>query len=210
MIKVFIVDDHEIIREGLKMIIREAPDLKFAGEAQDATEGLKRIKTTDCDVVILDLNMPDKNGLDVIADIKNAKPKAHILMLSIQPEEKFAIRSLKAGASGYLSKDAALEELVNAIRKVHTRGRYISARLAEQIAFEVVPEDSLALYDTLSSREREIMLKIAKGCKVKEIAEELELSESTVFTYRMRILEKLSMKSNVELARYAIENNLVN
>lgn len=210
MIKVFIVDDHEIIREGLKMIIREATDLKFAGEAQDATEGLKKIKVTDCDVVILDLNMPDKNGIDLIADIKHVKPKVHILMLSIQPEEKYALRSLKAGASGYLSKDAALDELVNAIRKVHTRGRYISTTLAEQIAFDVVPEDSLALFDTLSAREKEIMLKIAKGQKVKEIAEELELSDSTVFTYRMRILEKLCMKSNVELARYAMENKLVN
>lgn len=210
MIKVFVIDDHEIIREGLKMIIREASDLKFAGEAQDGAEGLKKMKTTECDVIILDMNMPDKNGIDLLSDIKNIKPKAHVLMLSIQPEEKFALRALKAGASGYLNKNAALDELVNAIRKVHTRGRYISNSLAEQIAFEVVPEDNLALYDNLSSREKEIMLKIAKGAKVKDVAEELGLSISTVFTYRMRILEKLNLKTNVELARYAIENNLIN
>ncbi len=209
MIKVFIIDDHEIIREGLKMIIKEAPDLKFAGEAQDGIEGLKKLKTTECDVITLDMNMPEKNGIDLLSDIKKINPKVHILMLSIQPEEKFAIRALKAGASGYLSKDAALDELVNAIRKVHTRGRYISTTLAEQIAFDVVPEDGLALFDSLSAREKEIMLKLAKGQKVKDIASELELSVSTVFTYRMRIMEKLNMKSNVELARYSIEHKLL-
>lgn len=210
MIKVFIVDDHEIIREGLKMILKEASDLVVVGEAQDGVEALKRIRTTDCDVIVLDMNMPGRSGIELLADIKELKPKVHILVLSIHPEDKFALRTLKAGASGYLCKDTALEELVVAIRKIHTKGRYISTTLAEQLAFEVIPENDEQLHDQLSGREREIMVKIASGMKVKDIANELGLSISTVFTYRLRIFEKLNVKSNVELTHYAIEYKLVN
>ena len=122
MIKVFIVDDHEIIREGLKMILKEASDLVVVGEAQDGVEALKKIRTTDCDVIVLDMNMPGRSGIELLADIKELRPKVHILVLSIHPEDKFALRTLKAGASGYLCKDTALEELVVAIRKIHTKG----------------------------------------------------------------------------------------
>lgn len=210
MIKVFIVDDHEIIREGLKMILKEASDLIVVGEAQDGIEALKKIRITECDVIVLDMNMPGRSGIELLADIKDLKPKVHILVLSIHPEDKFALRTLKAGASGYLCKDTALEELVVAIRKVHTKGRYISTTLAEQLAFDVIPENDSQLHDQLSGREREIMVKIASGMKVKDIASELGLSISTVFTYRLRIFEKLSVKSNVELTHYAIEHKLVN
>lgn len=209
MIKVFIVDDHEIIRQGLKMILKEAPDLIVAGEAQDGTEAMRKIKNTEIDIVLLDMNMPGRSGIELIGDIKSLKPKIHILVLSIHPEDKFALRTLKAGASGYLCKDTALEELVIAIRKIHTKGRYISTTLAEQLAFDIIPEVETPLHNQLSTRENEILVKIASGMKVKDIATELGLSISTVFTYRLRIFEKLNIKNNVELTHYAIENKLV-
>lgn len=209
MIRVFIVDDHEIIRQGLKMILKEAADLVVVGEAQDGIEALRKIKNTDCDVMLLDMNMPGRSGIDLLADIKALKPKMHILVLSIHPEDKFALRTLKAGASGYLCKDTALEELVVSIRKIHSKGRYISNTLAEQLAFSIIPENETPAANQLSSRENEILIKIASGVKVKDIAEELGLSISTVFTYRLRIFEKLNIKNNVELTHYAIENKLV-
>lgn len=209
MIRVFIVDDHEIIRQGLKMILKEAADLVVVGEAQDGIEALRKIKNTDCDVMLLDMNMPGRSGIDLLADIKALKPKMHILVLSIHPEDKFALRTLKAGASGYLCKDTALEELVVAIRKIHSKGRYINNTLAEQLAFSIIPENETPAANQLSSRENEILIKIASGVKVKDIAEELGLSISTIFTYRLRIFEKLNIKNNVELTHYAIENKLV-
>lgn len=210
MIKVFIVDDHEIIRQGLKMILKEADDLVVVGEAQDGIEALKKIKTTECDVILLDMNMPGRSGIDLLADLKGLKPKTHILVLSIHPEEKFALRTIKAGASGYLCKDTALEELVIAIRRIYSKGRYISNTLAEQLAFEIIPKTQSPSHTQLSSREHQILVKIASGMKVKDIAKELELSISTVFTYRLRIFEKLNIRNNVELTHYAIENKLVN
>ncbi len=209
MIKVFIVDDHEIIREGLKKILKEESDLVVVGEAQDGAELLEKIPNTDCDIVLLDMNMPGRNGLDLLGDLKNLKPKLHILVLSIHPEDKFALRTLKAGASGYLCKDTALEELVIAIRKVYTKGRYLSTTLAEQLAFDIMPEKDQLPHETLSNREQEIMIMLASGDKVKDIAAELKLSISTVFTYRVRIFEKLNIKNNVELTHYAILHKIV-
>ena len=209
MIRVFIVDDHEIIRQGLKMILKEAPDLTVVGEAADGNEALKKLRTAECDVLVLDMNMPGKSGIELLTEIKALRPKLHILVLTIHPEDKFALKTLKAGASGYLCKDTALEELEVAIRKIYNKGRYISNNLAEQLAFEVVP-DNRALHEQLSRRENEILVKIARGMKVKDIAAELNLSISTVFTYRLRIFEKLNVKSNVELTHYAIEHKLIN
>ena len=163
MIRVFIVDDHEIIRQGLKMILKEASDLVVVGEAQDGIEALRKIKNTECDVMLLDMNMPGRSGIDLLADIKALKPKMHILVLSIHPEDKFALRTLKAGASGYLCKDTALEELVVAIRKIHNKGRYISNTLAEQLAFSIIPENETPTHSQLSSREHEILIKIASA-----------------------------------------------
>jgi len=209
MIRVFIVDDHEIIRQGLKMILKEAPDLTVVGEAADGNEALKKLRTAECDVLVLDMNMPGKSGIELLTEIKALRPKLHILVLTIHPEDKFALKTLKAGASGYLCKDTALEELEVAIRNIYNKGRYISNTLAEQLAFEVVP-DNRALHEQLSRRENEILIKIARGMKVKDIAAELNLSISTVFTYRLRIFEKLNVKSNVELTHYAIEHKLIN
>jgi two-component system invasion response regulator UvrY len=209
MIKVLIVDDHEIIREGLKKILKEETDLVVVGEAQDGEEAVQLLKTIDCDVILLDMNMPGRSGLELLGDLKDLKPKVHILVLSIHPEDKFALRTLKGGASGYLCKDTALEELVIAIRKVHTKGRYLSTTLAEQLAFDYMPEVTELPHEQLSKRELEIMLLLTSGQKVKDIAADLNLSISTVFTYRVRIFEKLNIKSNVELTHYAITNKLV-
>jgi len=209
MIKVFIVDDHEIIRQGLKMILKEEADITVVGEASNGEEALSKISNTECDIMLLDMNMPGRNGIELLSDIKALKPKMHILVLSIHPEDKFALRTLKSGASGYLCKDTALEQLVVAIHKIHTRGRYISTNLAEQLAFEIIPENDTPAHEQLSNREREIMLKLSKGQKVKDIAAELGLSISTVFTYRLRIFEKLQVGSNVELTHYAIDNKLI-
>jgi two-component system, NarL family, invasion response regulator UvrY len=209
MIKIFIVDDHEIIREGLKKILKEESDLVVVGEAQNGDEVLQNIQNIDCDIMLLDMNMPGRSGLDLLGDIKQLKPQLHILVLSIHPEDKFALRTLKTGASGYLCKDTALEELVVAIRKVHTKGRYLSTTLAEQLAFDFMPEKNQLPHEQLSNREQEIMIMLASGRKVKEIAADLQLSISTVFTYRVRIFEKLKIKSNVELTHYALANKLV-
>jgi len=210
MIKVFIVDDHEIIREGLKMILKEESDIIVVGEAQNGAQAIDKIRKTDCDIMLLDMNMPGRNGIDLLMDIKALRPKLHILVLSIHPEDKFALKTLKSGASGYLCKDTALEELVVAIHKINSKGRYISTSLAEQLAFDVIPESDADPHDLLSNREREILIKIASGVKAKDIADELGLSISTVFTYRLRIFEKLNVKNNVELTHYAIEKKLVN
>ena len=209
MIRIFIVDDHEIIREGLKKILKEESDILVVGEAQDGDDALRKIRNINCDIILLDMNMPGRSGIDLISDLKGIKPNVHILVLSIHPEDKFALRTLKAGASGYLCKDTALDELVIAIRKISTKGRYISANLAEQLAFDIIPDDTNLPHESLSAREYEIMQKLAAGKKVKDIATELELSISTVFTYRSRIFEKLLVKSNVELTHYAISNKLI-
>jgi DNA-binding NarL/FixJ family response regulator len=210
MIKVFIVDDHEIIREGLKMILKEESDIIVVGEAQNGAQAIDKIRKVECDIMLLDMNMPGRNGIDLLMDIKALRPKLHILVLSIHPEDKFALKTLKSGASGYLCKDTALEELVVAIHKINLKGRYISTSLAEQLAFDVIPGSDADPHDLLSNREREILIKIASGIKAKDIADELGLSISTVFTYRLRIFEKLNVKNNVELTHYAIEKKLVN
>ncbi|MBP6611660.1 MAG: response regulator transcription factor [Paludibacter sp.] len=209
MIKVFIVDDHEIIREGLKKILKEESDFVVVAEAQDGVEALEKIQHTDCDIMLLDMNMPGRSGIDLLSDLKIVKPQLHILVLSIHPEDKFALRTLKAGASGYLCKDTALDELVIAIRKIHSKGRYLSTTLAEQLAFDVVPDKDQLPHESLSNRELEIMFLLAEGKKVKTIAKELTLSVSTVFTYRVRIFEKLKLKNDVELTHYAINNKLI-
>lgn len=209
MIKVFIVDDHEIIRRSLKMVLKDANDLIVVGEAQDGKEALEIIPDTDIDVLLLDMNMPGKCGIELLTDLKKLKPEIHIIVLTIHPEDRFALKTLKAGASGYLCKDTALEELVSAIQKVHNKGRYISATLAEQLAFDLVPEHNDNNTSVLNEREQYVLIKIASGEKIKDIAYNMNLSISTIFTYRMKIFEKLKLSNNVELTHYAIENKLV-
>ena len=210
MIKVFIVDDHEIICKGLKEILNEEADILVVGQALNGDELLQIIKDINCDVMLLDMNIPGRNGLDLIADLKEMNLQMRILVLSIHPEDKFALRTLKAGASGYVCKDAALQELVAAIRKVHLTGRYMSTTLADQLALDFMPDNNEQfLSKSLSNREQEIMYLLASGKKVKEIAADLKLSTSTIFIHRLSILKKLNIDSNVELIHYAITNKIV-
>ncbi len=155
------------------------------------------------------MNMPGKSGIELLTDLKNMKPQLHILVLSIHPEDKFALRTLKAGASGYLCKDTALEELVVAIQKIYSKGRYLSTTLAEQLAFDIMPVAATLPHEQLSNRELEIMFMLVSGKRVKDIANELSLSISTIFTYRVRIFEKLKIQNNVELTHYAMINKLI-
>ena len=209
MLKILIADDHAIVRQGLKQIVTETPDMVVSGEASNGQELLSKIKENDYDVVVLDITMPGRDGIDVLKQLRSERPELPILMLSIHPEEQYALRALKAGASGYLTKESAPDELVVAIRKVSRGGKYISSSLAEKLAFELEVGREQAPHETLSDREYHVMCLIASGKTVMEIAQELSLSEKTISTYRSRILEKMKMKNNAELTYYAIKNQLV-
>ena len=209
MLKILIADDHAIVRQGLKQIVTETADMIVAGEASNGQELLNKIRENDYDVVVLDITMPGRDGIDVLKQLRSERPELPILMLSIHPEEQYALRALKAGASGYLTKESAPDELVVAIRKVSRGGKYISSSLAEKLAFELESGREQAPHETLSDREYHVMCLIASGKTVTEIAQELSLSEKTISTYRSRILEKMKMKNNAELTYYAIKNQLV-
>src|SRR5450830_1047189 len=209
MLRILIADDHPLFRRGLKQIIAETSDLAVADEAADGREALLKARTGDYDVVLLDISMPFKNGLDVLPQLKSERPTLSVLMLSMHPEEQYAVRAVRAGASGYLTKESAPEELVAAIRKVSTGGKYVSASLAERLASIVQRDDEALPPETLSNREHQVMCMIASGQTVSEAARELSLSVKTISTYRARILEKLHMKNNAELIRYATMNELV-
>lgn len=209
MIRVLIADDHAIVREGLKQIVADTPDIIVAGEAKDGHEALDAISKKDFDVVLLDISMPGLSGLDVLKQSRIQKPQLRILILSIYPEEQYAIRTLKAGASGYLTKESAPDELVAAIRKVSSGGNYISRSLEEKLVANLRRDDSKQPHESLSDREFQVMRLIASGKKSKEIAEELLLSVKTVSTYRRRVLDKLGIKNNSALIRYVIQNRLL-
>ncbi len=209
MINILIADDHALIREGLKKILKKESDMEVLGEARNAQEVFELVKNRKLSIVLLDISMPGLSGLDVLGELKQNYPKLPVLILSMHPEERFAVRTLKAGASGYITKDSAVEELVKAIRKVVSGSKYVSLHLAEKLADELEKSSEKPLHETLSDREFQVMLMIAAGKKVSEIAEELSLSISTVNTYRTRILEKMTMQTHVELTRYAIENHLI-
>jgi two-component system invasion response regulator UvrY len=209
MLKILIADDHSIVRQGLKQIVTETQDMIVAGEASDGQELLNIMSKGDYDVVVLDITMPYINGIDALKELKTKWPKIPVLMLSIHPEEHYALRALKAGASGYLTKESAPDELVVAIRKVSRGGKYISPSLAEKLAFELEVGREQAPHEALSDREYQVLCMIASGKTVMEIAQELTLSEKTISTYRSRILEKMNMKNNAELTYYAIKNQLV-
>jgi DNA-binding NarL/FixJ family response regulator len=209
MIKILIADDHPIVRKGLKQILSEESDMGVFGEAQNSQELLELVRKQDWDIVILDITMPGRGGIDVLKELKHERPKLPVLMLSVHPEDQYAVRALKAHASGYMTKDSAPEELVKAIKKILRGGKYISSTLAEKLAFDLGTETEKPLHETLSDREYQVLLMIASGKTVSEIAEELSLSVKTIDTYRARILEKMKMKNNAELMHYAIKNNLV-
>ena len=209
MIKVVVVDDHAVVREGLKRIISENPGMCVTGEAGDGHEALKVIKTEPCDVVLLDVSMPNKNGLDVLKQLHAESPRLPVLVLSMHAEDQYAVRVLRAGAAGYLTKESAPARLVQAIRKVVRGGKYVTQTLAEKLVFDLETNTTKAPHEILSDREYQVLCMIASGKTVSEIADLLHLSVKTVSTYRVRLLEKINLKNNAELTRYAIKEGLV-
>ena len=210
MTNILIADDHMIVREGLKQILADTPDMVVTDEAKNGEEALSKALGSDFDVVVLDIALPDKSGLEVLRQIKDRKPKLPVLILSMYPEDQFALRVLKAGASGYLNKESAPEELINALRKASNGAKYISDTLLEEIADTLDFTTERPAQEILSDREFQVLCLIASGKTSREIAEELSLSVKTVSTYRSRILEKMRMKNNSELTYYAIKNQIVN
>lgn len=206
---ILIADDHELIREGLKKVLLKQVDLKVVGEASNTAEMFSLLDLIVVDIIILDISMPGRTGLDSLIELKSRFPKVKALILSMHPEERFAIRALKAGASGYMTKESAAQDLVQAIRKIAGGGKYISNSLAEYLAMEIGSDNDRQLHELLSNREYEIMIMISVGKSVGKIAEELSLSINTITSYRSRILEKMNMKSNAEIIRYAVKHQLV-
>lgn len=211
MIKIFIADDHPLVREGLKKVVNQSTiDIEVIGEASDAHELMEELEKVDPSILILDIAMPGKSGLDVLKEIKDFYPDLPVLILSIHPEDRFAVRALKAGAHGYLNKRSISDQLITAIRRIVVqKKKFISQETAEQLASRVDTSDDKPLHESLSDREYQIMCMIASGKEVNTIAEELSLSVQTVHTYRSRIKDKMGLKSNVEFTRYALEQNLI-
>ena len=210
MIRVLVADDHAIVRRGLKLIMEEEFHNIVFGEASNGQQALDLVWKQDWDIVVLDITMPGRGGLDILKELKQLRPKLPVLVLSMHSEDQFAVRVLKAGASGYMTKENVPEELVKAIKKVLAGGKYVSASLAEELAFRLETDDEKPLYERLSDREYQVLCLIASGKTIKQISEQLSLSIKTISTYRTRILEKLKMKTNAELTHYAMKHKLVN
>lgn len=208
-IKILIADDHPIVREGYKKILSDTPDMIVADEAENGQEVLNCIRKKNFDLILLDISMPGRSGLEILKELKSERPRLPVLILSIYPEEQYAVRAFRAGASGYLTKASAPNELISAIRKISQGGRYISSSLAEQLTYYLDADAEKPLHETLSDREYQVMLMIASGKTVSEIAAELCLSVKTISTYRGHILEKMKMKNNAEITLYAVRNKLV-
>jgi DNA-binding NarL/FixJ family response regulator len=209
MITVLIADDHTIVRDGLKQILDEAGNISVVAEAEDGREVVDLVRKSKPDVVLLDISMPGRGGLDVLKDLAAMQPPPATLILTMHPEEHYAVRAVRAGASGYLTKASAADELVDAIRKVARGGRYVTASLGERLLLEFQRGGQQPMYETLSDREHQVMCLIARGMRVAEIADELALSSKTVSTYRTRILKKLDLKSNADIVRYAIDEGFI-
>lgn len=209
MLRILITDDHAVVRQGLKQIVGEEPDMTVAGEATNAREMLALVQKGSYDVAVMDLHMPGISGLDALKELKQLCPSLPVLILSMQAEDQMAVRTLKLGASGYLTKESAAEDLVKAIRKVVSGGRYVSPTLAERLAYDVAFGTERPLHECLSSREYQVFCLIASGTSASEIADNLCLSVKTISTYRTRIMEKMHMKNNAEIITYAIHNKLL-
>jgi two-component system invasion response regulator UvrY len=209
MIRILIADDHTLVREGLKQILSDLPDMAVTDEASNGKEVLDKVRENDFDVVLLDISLPGQSGVDILKQIKLIKPELPVLILSMYPEEQYAIRTLRAGASGYLTKDSVPDELIEALRTVSLGKRYITYTLAEKIAYELNVDAKKPLHERLSDREYQVMCMIASGKTVSQIAREISLSVKTISTHRARILKKMNMKNNAELTHYAIKHGLV-
>jgi two-component system, NarL family, invasion response regulator UvrY len=208
MIKVLIADDHPVVRQGLKQILQRTPDMTVAAEAANGPETLEKARSQAWDVMVLDINMPGRSGFEILKELNAEHGRLPVLVLSMHSEDEFAMHILKAGASGYLTKESAPSELVNAIHKVVSGGKYISPTLAEKLAFSKDLDGERPLHETLSNREFQVMQMMGQGKTAMEIAEELSLSVKTISTYRARILKKMNLKSNAEIIRYAIQHEL--
>ena len=208
MIRVFICDDHAIVRQGFRRIIEETTGMQVVGEAANGNEVLTEALKADWDVLVLDLSMPGRSGLDVIQSIRDLKPNLPILVLSMHPEEQYAVRLLKNGIAGYINKESAPESLVGAIRKVVAGGKYVSEALAEKMAFDLIAPANAGSHEALSDREYRVLCMIGEGKSVTQISAELFISVKTVSTYRARILEKMNLRTTADLIRYAIEHEL--
>jgi len=209
MIKVLIADDHALIRKGLKQLLDDTEELRVTGEAESGNEAYRMAQTGEFDVVLLDISMPDKHGIDVLKQIKDSQPQLPVLMLSMHPEEQYALRSMKAGAAGYLNKQSASAQLVTAIRQVAKGKKYISSELAEQLAEGLSQGYQELLHQTLSNREYQTLCLMAQGKKLSEMADIMSLSPKTISVYRSRLLEKMKLKTNAEAIHYAINNHLI-
>ena len=209
MLRILIADDHAIVREGIKQILVEIPDKVTTDEAINGQEVLQKVWENKYDIVLLDISMPGRSGLDILKQLKSEKPDLKVLILSMHPEEQYAVRALKAGASGYLTKESTPLELTEAIKKVSLGKKYVSASLAETLASHLEDAAEKPLHETLSNREFEVMRMIASGKAVKEIADDLSLSVKTISTYRTRILDKMKLKNNAQITHYTIQNGLV-
>lgn len=207
--RVFIVDDHELMRTGLKTVLNNQSSIKVAGEAGSYEGLMKGLRSGKVDIVILDITLPDRNGLDALKNVRTLFPNVHVLMLSMHPEERFAVRALKAGAAGYLNKQMAATELVKAILRIGKGGKYVSPEVAEQLASEIGRKSTTRPHKQLTDREFEILRLVAIGKTSSKIAKELSLSVNTITTYRIRILRKMKMRNNADLVRYALEHDLI-
>lgn len=206
MIRILIVDDHDIVREGLKQIVSETDDIAVGAEARTAAEALEKVKGAKFDVIVLDLNLPDRPGLDVLGQIRSFAP---VLILSMHQQSSYASRAMRGGALGYVSKDSAREHLVSAIRKLARGERFLTAEMAESLAFEMMDDSGRSEHERLSDREFQVLCLIAAGKPPRDIASDLNVSVKTIGTHRARILEKMRLKNNAEIVQYAIEHKLL-
>jgi len=207
--KILICEDHKIVRDGLRQILKQLPEITLIQEAADGEEAIIHLKNWTFDILLLDISLPGRSGLEVLQSVKRKWPLMNVLMLSMHPEEAYAIRSLKYGASGYLTKDVASEELLEAIKRVSLGRKYISESFAESLSMHMDENFNIQKHKILSSREFETMIKLAGGKSLQEIADELFISNKTVSTYRSRIMQKMELQKNADLTRYCLENNLI-
>ncbi|SDY72494.1 two component transcriptional regulator, LuxR family [Collimonas sp. OK242] len=209
MTRILVVDDHAVVRAGVQHFIADIPEMEIAGEAANAQEAIRLIRSNEYDIVLLDIAMPDKSGVEVLKQIKREKPALPVLMLSMHPENRYAVQVLRSGADGYVQKEALATELVKAIETILQGHKYISYAVAELLTADPANAEQGALHESLSAREYEIFYKLSQGEGVTKIAKELCLSVKTISTYRTRVLQKMSMTSNADIIYYAIKNNLI-